>query len=483
MRPRSLIGPLLLIALGVLLLANTLQPQLPLLELFARYWPFLLIVWGALRLFEILLWWWRGLPLPSSGLSGGEWTAVVFICLIGSGLYAVNQHRPWQRLGAFTAKRVEVFGRTYDFPIPEHRQPAPNAPHLFVENLRGDVRVWGADAAEIRVSGRKTIRALQDSDAAQADRQSALEITVTGDRVVVRTNQDRVTGDHRIRVDLDLTVPRGARLEARGREGDFEISELGGPVEIASDNAGVRLRDIGGNVRLNLRRSDLIRAAGVKGAVDILGGRGRDLDIESVQGPVTVEGLFSGDLRFVSLARPLRFQNPQTSLRLEKVTGRVHMDLGKLSGTQLQGPVRFASARARDVEIEEFTGAADISVESGDITLRPGSSPLDAIQATTRAGDIILALPESAAFQLRARADRGTVANEFGPALKEEAEGRHGAALTGTVGQGPLITLTTSRGSITVRKKDGVSMVPRQNKPRTAVEIQTDQGELRIQRH
>ena len=47
MRPRSLVGPLLLIALGILLLLQTLSPQFPLWEIAAQYWPLVLIAWGG----------------------------------------------------------------------------------------------------------------------------------------------------------------------------------------------------------------------------------------------------------------------------------------------------------------------------------------------------------------------------------------------------------------------------------------------------
>lgn len=479
MRPRSLIGPLLLIALGVLLLMNTLRPELPLLETLARYWPFLLIGWGLLRLVEISVWRLRGLPLPASGISGGEWTVIVLVCLIGSGLYALNRHRPWERMGVFASRRVELFGHNYDFVIPEQRQPAPKAPRVLVENLRGDVRVIGTDVAEIRVSGRKSIRALQESDAAQADRQTPLEITVAGDRITVRTNQDRITGDYRLRGDLEISLPRGAALEARGREGDFEISDLDGDVELASDNAGVRLHRIGGKVRLNLRRSDLVRAVDIKGGLEVIGGRGRDLEIENVAGGVTIEGYYSGDLRFSNLPKPLRLENAQTTLRVEKVPGHIQMDLGELSAARLEGPIRFTTTRPRDVELDGFTGGADIAVESGDITLRPGV-PIGPIQARTRAGNITLVAPESAAFQLEARTDRGSVSNQFGPMLREQTEAR-GASLSGSTGQGPLISLITGRGLITVRKDTG-SILRERQRP-TSLEIETEGGKLRVQRH
>ena len=39
-----------------LFLANNLRPDIPMLEFLGRFWPFLLIAWGAVRLVEILIW-------------------------------------------------------------------------------------------------------------------------------------------------------------------------------------------------------------------------------------------------------------------------------------------------------------------------------------------------------------------------------------------------------------------------------------------
>lgn len=47
MRPASVVGPIILIAIGVVLLAHNLYPNLPLMDFLASYWPFILIVWGG----------------------------------------------------------------------------------------------------------------------------------------------------------------------------------------------------------------------------------------------------------------------------------------------------------------------------------------------------------------------------------------------------------------------------------------------------
>ena len=56
MRRGSVIGPLILIGFGALFLFRNLWPEIPLVDFISRFWPFLLIGWGAIRLIEVLVW-------------------------------------------------------------------------------------------------------------------------------------------------------------------------------------------------------------------------------------------------------------------------------------------------------------------------------------------------------------------------------------------------------------------------------------------
>ena len=55
MKRGSIVGPLVLIAIGLVFLLKNIRPDLPLFDMFMDYWPFLLIGWGSLRLVEIPL--------------------------------------------------------------------------------------------------------------------------------------------------------------------------------------------------------------------------------------------------------------------------------------------------------------------------------------------------------------------------------------------------------------------------------------------
>ncbi len=449
-RRHSLIGPLILILIGGLFLAANLYPGSVSLRMIATYWPFVLIVWGLLRLVEILYWRLSSKPVPSRGISGGEWTLIVFICLIGSGLFFFVQRGPsFPRI--FTVGRgVELFGETYDFPIQEQRSVS-KAARIVVDNSRGNTRIVGADTQEIRVGGHTSVRALSESEADEANKKLALRITTEGDQLVIRTTQQAGTpSDSTVSTDLELTVPRGTSIQASGRLGDFDILNIDGGVDITSANAGVRLQDIGGSAHVDLRRSDIVRAVNVKGNVDVLG-RGQDVELENVAGNVNINGYYSGEITGRNLAKPLIFQSGTTEFRVERVPGQFNLTLGDFTGRNLVGPIRL-TAQSKDVHIQDFQGEASVSVERGDITLAPDHAPSAKIDAGTRSGNVELTLPSEASFELTATTRRGEVTSAFGDSVRVLRDGP-GASLKGSTGRGPAITLNTNRGEISLRKK------------------------------
>ncbi|HZT32495.1 MAG TPA: DUF4097 family beta strand repeat-containing protein [Bryobacteraceae bacterium] len=442
MRRRSLAGPVLLILVGGVFLLYNLRPQIPVFELFSVYWPFLLIAWGLLRLAEVLVSAARSEP-QRAGLSGGEVALVVILCLVGSGMFAAHRHG-----FRFNVRSLEVFGEQYEYPISDQKALG-TAKRIVFENARGNLRITGGDAPDIKVTGRKSIRAFSKGDADRASQNTPLEFIDQGDQLLVRTNQDRVASNQRISEDLEVVVPRGVGITANASSGDFDVSDLDQGVEISADRADVRLNRIGGAVRVELRHSDIIRVMDVKGSVDVQG-RGTDVDLENIAGQVTLNGSYGGSLEFKNLAKPLHFESQNTDLRVEKLPGEISMDLGEFTARNLVGPVRFVT-KSRDVKIEDFTESLELETERGDIDLVPNHLPLPRITARSRAGRIDLVLPDKAAFQLEATAERGDAMNDFGPVLVKETDGRS-ASLRGKVGQGPSILLVTERGSVSVRK-------------------------------
>ncbi|HEY1239732.1 MAG TPA: DUF4097 family beta strand repeat-containing protein [Bryobacteraceae bacterium] len=438
MRRRSIAGPLILVILGGLFLWRNLHPETRIFDLVSQYWPFLLIAWGLIRLIEVV----ASEHGRHFGLSGGEVVLVVFICVFGVGLFEVHQ-----RGIRFSP---DFFGEQYDYPL-SAQAAASGVKRIVFENPRGNIRVTGGDAQEVTITGHKLIRSYSRDEADRTDRITPLEIVPQGDRLLVRSNQDKVPERQRMSDDLEITVPRGVSIEARAQTGDYEITDVTGGLDLASGRSDVRLSKITGETHLEIGRSDVIRAVDIQGGIQ-LDGRGSDIDMQNVTGQVTIHGAYVGTLAFKNLAKPLQFEGARnTELNVAAVPGSISMDLGGITAENVVGPVRLVTS-SRDIRLQGFTKSLNLETERGDIELQPGRVPLPQIEVHSRVGRIDLVLPEKAGFQLEATAERGDATNDFGPMLQKNVEGRT-STLKGAVGSGPTIRITADRGSVSVRKE------------------------------
>lgn len=451
MRRNSFVGPLLLIGLGALFLARNVYPDLPLVDYIAKYWPWILIGWGLLRIAEIVAWGAASKPLPARGLSGGEWVIIVFLCIFGLTAHTVRGMSSWWsdhiQLGGLDL----LGGERFEYPV-NAEKACSRMPHIVIEDFRGDAKINGMDAAAsgdmVRVTGHKTIRSLDQQQADKSSDAAPLEIAGDANNVIIRMHQDQARGPNRVAATLEISVPKGSSVEVHGRRGDFDINDITGSVAITSDNAGVRLRNIGGDARVDLRRSDVVHMTGIKGSVEIKG-RGSNIELEDVAGAVSVDGAYNGTIALRKLAKPLRFTGPQTELHIEGIPGEVNMSLGDFKASKVTGPMHLTS-RSRDVEITDFSGALEVSMDRGDLDLRP-ALPVGRIQAHSRSGDISLSLPAAAQFTLDAATRNGDISNPFGGDLKHESNRRR-ETLKGAAGNGPTIELQTERGDIKIQK-------------------------------
>jgi hypothetical protein len=448
MRRGSVIGPLILIGLGALFLFRNLWPEIPLVDMVSRYWPFLLIAWGVIRLIEILFWSMTAKPLPRNGVSGGEWALIFVICIVGATMYTAHNAPSWFPSSRAWRRVVVNMGESYDYTLAPVEKPCAMNCRIVIESFRGNAKITGTKDMTVKANGQETVRSFQQADADSANKQTPLELIQQGDQIIVRTNQDKVSDRAQPNADLDISVPEGSSIEAHGRYGDFDVQGVNGNVNINSDNAGVRLENLGGNVQIETRASDTIRAVDVKGNLE-LKGRGDDVELQNIGGLVTVNGVYVGEIQLSGLAQPVRWQDPLISMSFEKLPGQVRLSRGDFTANNVIGPVRL-TAHSSDVQLSDFTQSLDLTLDRGDIDLKPGKN-LPKMEVHTRSGDIDLGLPLGAKFDLRASTEHGEASNDYGDPLRED-ESNHRASVVGTTGPGPELRLETGRGSVTIRK-------------------------------
>jgi DUF4097 and DUF4098 domain-containing protein YvlB len=448
MRPRSITGPLILVAIGVLFLINNLHPEFSPFSLISDYWPFLLIGAGAIGLVEVLYHASRGVTPPPRPIGGGWIFWIVIWCLIVPGVFSSHSIH----FRGLDTGSVSLLGSDYDYDIASAGSPqvaSQGVTHIVLDNIRGNVTVKGDESGDVKVSGHKSIRAYNHQSADRANQDSRITVERKGDAVVIALAEPSNSNRLQISTDLDVSIPKGLSVEAHGRTGDLTIDNVDGMVDLSTARGDIRLTHIGKNVRIDASRSGTIRATDLRGGFD-LQGKGSDVQLENIAGEVSINGDYSGTLEFHALAKPLRFESSRTEFHVEAVPGTITLDLGQLKLANVTGPVRFSTG-TRDIDASDVTGALDLAVERGDITVKQNAVPIPKIDVRSHNGDISLLLPEKAGFDLKGTTAQGEVENGYGAALTTQSTGRSSSIL-GQVGTGPTINVVTDRGTVSVKK-------------------------------
>jgi hypothetical protein len=437
-----------------------------------HWWPLLLIVLGLIKLYERA----SGRYAPGAArITAGEIFLVLGLLLLVGIVVGVDTVK-----GKFPGTHLEFgdFGRnSYDYDLEVAPKPvAPNA-RIVVRSTRGDITVRSSDEAEIRVSGKKNVRAWSDNEAAQLADRVSVEVVKNGDGYEIHPKGSN-TGDSRLSFNMEIVVPKKSQLTVRNEKGDVVVSDIVGPVIIDNHNGDVDIRNTTGDVTIDMRHGD-VKVADTKGDIK-LAGKGGEVDVTSASGGLTVDGEFYGPIRADKLARGIRYISQRSDLTLSQLSGHLELGSGNLEITDAPGNLQLRTNRY-DVDVENVGGKAKIENRDGTIEVRFSSPPKDDIDITNANAIISLSLPASSSFEISADCHSCDIDSDFsGGTLSKSSSGSGDNHLQGKYGTGRAtkIALKTSYGNISLRKTSGDSMqppspprVPRPPRAGTAPEI------------
>jgi hypothetical protein len=454
MRPRrSFAGPLVLIVVGfLLLLANMGKlPWQTLGNLFAHYWPVLIILWGVVKLLEHQQAQKQGMRPAGIGVGG----VFLLVVLIVSGLAATQASRVnWGSIRDnidIDGQDIPFFGNTYSYDD-QLQQELPLGGSLHVVCDRGAVNVNVSDDSQIHVIVRKRISAGSQSDADNWNTRTKPTFS-TSDKIVTLNANTQGAGDHWVATDMTISLPRKAPVTVSGRRGDISVLGRDGDVELSSQRGDVSAEDINGKATLSLEHSSG-RISKVSGDVSVEG-RPNDVSIEEVAGAVRLNGEFDS-IKLSKIAGGVSFKSQRTDMEFGPLSGDLDMDSGDLRANDLKGPFRLTT-RSKDVHLEDVSGDVRIEDENGDISLR--MSKLGSMQVQNRKGDLQIYLPDKSSFQLDARSRGGEIQTDFSELKVNNGEDQ--ATASGSVGSGgPHIVLNNEHATIELRRAGTVAETP-----------------------
>jgi DUF4097 and DUF4098 domain-containing protein YvlB len=441
---RSLFPGLALLFVGALLLVHNYR-GLDISQLFRYWWPLIVIFWGAIKLYE------RAVASRSgqaaSTISGGEILLVLgLLSLLGmvAGYDVVKNKVPgfdvdWPRGG-------ERFG----FDLNVDPKPVLSDARIVVRNGRGDITVHSSDEGQVRVDGKKSVNAWSESDAEHLASAVSVEIAKNGDAYEIRPVNTR-SGDSRVSLDMDISVPKKAALTVRNERGDVSVSDMDKPVAVNTANGDVEVRDTAGDVKVDTQRGN-VKVSDTKGNVRV-GGRGGEVNVSGASGALTVDGEFRGPVRADKVAKGVHFVSHRTDLTISQLSGHMEASPGHLEIADAPGNLTLR-ANSDDISIENAGGKLKVENRNGNIEVRFSQPPKDDIEISNSSAPITLILPESSSFDIGADCHSCDIDSEFSAdSLKQTSNGGD-SHLEGKYGNGhgPKISLKTSYGSISIRK-------------------------------
>lgn len=443
LRSKSTFPGLALISVGVLLLLHN-YGGFNIGHFIWHWWPLVLILWGAVKLYERTAASRAGNAATSPITAGEIFLVLGLLSLLGI-VVAVDCAK--EGCGGFTG--ITVPGDKFDFDLEVAPKPVPADSRITIRNGRGDISVHSSDELQIRVSGKKNARAWNETDAQKLADRASIEIVQNGDGYEIRPAG---SVDSRLSLDLEVSVPKKSLLTIRNEKGDVAVSDMGTPVSINSGSGDIEVRNTVGDVSIDTHKG-ATKVSDTNGNVKI-SGRGGEVSVTSATGGLTLDGEFFGPITADKVAKGVRFISHRTDLTLTQLSGHLEAGSGNLEITDAPGNLNLRTNRY-DVSVENAGGKVKIDNRDGNVELRFSAPPKEDIEVSNAASGITLTLPGSSSFEILADCHSCDIDSEFSAdSLKRISTQSGDSHLEGKYGnaRGPKITLKTSYGSISLHR-------------------------------
>jgi len=290
---------------------------------------------------------------------------------------------------------------------------------LRVDASFGSIEVSTASGNRVEVKVIREVRDRFDDDEQQIIGEHDVEMSQSGDDVVVTTSvsddaRDRWNDEYNttpLRVRFEISVPRSYNVDLGTRGGNISVEDLdgavrtetaGGNLDFGSINGTVWGRTAGGNITLD----------GSSGTAEVHTSGG-NITIGDVDGDVDAET--SGG-----------------SIHIERAGGEVR-----------------AETAGGNITVDEVAGTIDARTSGGNVSANITQQPSSDCRLSTSAGTVTLTLSSGIGLDIDASTSIGGVSSDF------DVDGSVSRnAIRGSInGGGPEMHLRTSAGRIRIRER------------------------------
>jgi DUF4097 and DUF4098 domain-containing protein YvlB len=425
MRRSSILGPVLLVAVGVLfLLVEAGRVSFNLItSLYSRWWPLLFVGAGVVLLLEWAIDHQRaaeGVAYTRRGVGGGVVFLLIMLGVVGAGMGGFGQGRQYlsthaNEFGIDEAQLQEFFGDKQES-ISELDEVFPAGSHLSINNPDGDVTIVGhSNDGRMHLTVNKTVYGWSKEESEHNAQLLTPDIAPSaplGGNGSTHWWTLRMPTIEGAKADLTLTVPDSGEVLVTANRGDVSVSGMKAPVTVTALHGSVDLNDIAGPVIARTSSSGKdFTAHNITGDVT-LKGKADDLNLSDITGQVALEGDFYGATHLEHLHGATAFETSRTHFTVARIDGEVDISNdATMTGEKLIGPTTLKT-RSRNINFSDLAGDAAITDSNGRVELSM-LAPLGNITVENRTGAVNVNLPEHSGFILQAETHDGKVTNNL----------------------------------------------------------------------
>ncbi|HYV07129.1 MAG TPA: DUF4097 family beta strand repeat-containing protein, partial [Blastocatellia bacterium] len=459
-KPRSPLGGMLLIIVGLLFFANRLHPDLNVAQVYGRYWVMLLMVFAAVELVRYYS------HQHGTGKAPRLFTAgklVIIVLIVSTGVLANRAAGNSSLVSALRLPRFlsglrdSVVGEAYSFTDdPFVSNAIRPGSRITVNNSYGSIKITGGSSI-LRATLAKSIRAWSQDDARKIADRIKLVVTQTTEGYSITTNRDQF--NQQFNTDIQIEIPSFVTANVNDSYGAISVSGIQGPLVIKASYGTTDLTDIKGDLHLGLSYSDVnaskiegdvnitgakrARVQSVTGSVDLAASNGA-VELRQISGPaqvdapfcrITAQGLAGeselktehgsvdadqtadlsitapfSDVRAHHISGDLRVSSSNGAIQVSDITGEleVQAEQTSLNADDVRGGVVVATTHG-DVVIKNFYESVRVETSYRDVALTPAGELVGDIEVDNNHGEIKLLLPQASSFELDAASENGSI--------------------------------------------------------------------------
>jgi DUF4097 and DUF4098 domain-containing protein YvlB len=451
-RVPSVIGPLILVAIGIiaLLIYSGHVDSAQFWAWYGHWWPLLLIGAGLAMLGE----WALDARSKTPVRRGGNFVGLLVVLAI-VGVWASWAHSNWSWMHSNFGDNNDFFnmlGRPqHDLDQQVLNTQIPANGVVDIDNPRGDVSITAGEGGNVQVEAHEVAYADSDGEARKIFESEKASVKVAGNAVQVYSS-----GHSNGRVNLTLVIPKSAHVTINSGHGIVDAAGLGAGAVITARHGEVHLNTIQGSVQVHFTsdRGDL-SAHQMNGDLTA-DGRYRDLTLTQVKGAISVSGDLTGTVHMEDLSGPVHLHTSVTDMQFEQLPGDMTLDDEDLRVTEAKGPVRVTT-HSKNVELTQIYGDTYVEDRNGNISISPaGAFGIDA-RSTSGEGNLDITLPPNASATVNGSTHNGDIDSEY----PLDVSGDQSKTVTGRIGTGSAkIVLSTDVGDLRIKKGSGFPATP-----------------------